>query len=45
MPYLEQQAPERLPMTAGKSVLEGPTLKEALNVLDQMLLTRLKETV
>ena len=48
MPYLEQPAPERLTMTAGKSVLEGATAKdtkEALKVLDQMLLTRLKETV
>jgi hypothetical protein len=48
MPYLEQPAPERLTMTAGKSVLEGPTTKdtkEALKVLDQMLVTRLKETV
>ncbi len=48
MPYLEQPAPERLTMTAGKSVLEGPTAqdtKEALKSLDQMLITRLKETV
>ncbi len=48
VPYLEQPAPERLTMTAGKSILEGPTAKdtkEALKVLDQMLLTRLKETV
>lgn len=48
MPYLEQPAPERYTMTAGKSVLEGPTTKdtkEALKVLDQMLIKRLKETV
>lgn len=48
MPYLEQPAPERLTMTAGKSVLEGPTTKdtkEALKILDQMLVQRLKETV
>ena len=48
MPYLEQPAPERLLMTAGKSVLEGPTTKdskEALQALDQMLITKLKETV
>ncbi|MCJ1425370.1 hypothetical protein MMC29_003269 [Sticta canariensis] len=48
MPYLEQPAPERFTMTAGKSVLEGPTTKdtkEALKVLDQMLIKRLKETV
>lgn len=44
MPYLEQPAPERLTMTAGKSVLEGGT-KEALKSLDQMLATRLRETV
>ena len=48
MPYLEQPAPERLVMTAGKSVLESPSTKdtkEALKSLDKMLLTRLKETV
>ena len=48
MPYLEQPAPERLTMTAGKSVLESPTTKdtkEALKVLDEMLVTRLKQTV
>lgn len=48
MPYLEVPAPERLTMTAGKSVLEGPTAKDtkaALKVLDQMLITRLKKTV
>lgn len=48
MPYLEQPAPERLTMTAGKSVLEGRTAKDtkdALNALDQMLATRLRETV
>lgn len=48
MPYLEQPAPERLAMTAGKSVLEGCTpedTKAALRSLDQMLATRLKETV
>lgn len=48
MPYLEQPAPERLTMTAGKSVLEGRTAedtKAALKALDQMLAIRLKETV
>ena len=48
MPYLEQPAPERMVMTAGKSVLEGPSMKdakEALKSLDQMLVNRLKETV
>ncbi|KAL9581044.1 MAG: hypothetical protein Q9212_004133 [Teloschistes hypoglaucus] len=48
MPYLEQPAPERMTMTAGKSVLEGPNMKdtkEALKALDKMLLDRLKLTV
>ncbi|KAL8786293.1 MAG: hypothetical protein Q9213_002888 [Squamulea squamosa] len=48
MPYLEQPAPERLTMTAGKSVLETPTtkdVKEALKVLDDMLVVRFKQTV
>ncbi|KAL8929483.1 MAG: hypothetical protein Q9208_001152 [Pyrenodesmia sp. 3 TL-2023] len=48
MPYLEQPAPERLTMTAGKSVLEGPSTKdtkEALKALDEMLLNRLKLTI
>ena len=48
MPYLKHPAPERFVMTAGKSVLEGPTTKdttEALKVLDQMLATRFKETI
>lgn len=44
MPYLEQPAPERLTMTAGKSVLEGET-KDALKSLDDMLVNRLKVTV
>ena len=47
MPYLEQPAPERLTMTAGKSVLEGASTKdtkEALKSLDHMLAKRLKET-
>ena len=49
MPYLEQPAPERLAMTAGKSILEdlssNKNTKEALKSLDQMLATRLKETI
>ena len=48
MPYLEQPAPERLTMTAGKSVLETSAIKdtrEALKVLDDMLVVRLKQTV
>ncbi|KAK2746483.1 hypothetical protein FQN57_003109 [Myotisia sp. PD_48] len=44
MPYLKQPAPERLTMTAGKSVLEG-TLEDALRFLDKMLINRLKKTV
>ncbi len=48
MPYLQQPAPERLTMTAGKSVLEGATAeetKEAMRSLDLLMITRLKETV
>ena len=48
MPYLKEPAPERLTMTAGNSVLEGSTAKdaqEALKGLDQMLFNRLKQTV
>jgi len=48
MSYLEQPAPERLVMTAGKSVLESASTKDtknALKVLDDMLVQRLKETV
>ncbi|KAL9600013.1 MAG: hypothetical protein Q9219_003482 [cf. Caloplaca sp. 3 TL-2023] len=48
MPYLEQPAPERLTMTAGKSVLETASTKntkEALKVLDDMLVVRLSQTV
>lgn len=48
MPYLEQPAPERLTMTAGKSVLETPSSKDtkaALKVLDEMLEVRLGQTV
>ncbi|KAL2269757.1 hypothetical protein VTJ83DRAFT_1941 [Remersonia thermophila] len=44
IPYLEQPAPERLPMTAGKSVLNGSSLREALQVLDNLMVTRLRET-
>lgn len=48
MPYLEVPAPERLSMTAGKSVLEGKTTeetREALKSLDLMLATRFNETI
>ena len=49
MEYLQQPAPERLMMTAGKSVLEDPTLKgidskRPLESLDQMLVKRFEET-
>ena len=49
MDYLQQPAPERLMMTAGKSVLEDPTTKDSdpkkpLEVLDQMLVKRFEET-
>ena len=46
-PYLEEPAPERLTMTAGKSVLGGSTtkdVKQALKQLDEMLATRFQET-
>ncbi|ETS87858.1 hypothetical protein PFICI_01686 [Pestalotiopsis fici W106-1] len=49
MPYLEQPAPERLVMTAGKSVLETngqeQEIKEVLKPLDDMMVGRLRETV
>ncbi|KAK8139035.1 hypothetical protein PG984_002415 [Apiospora sp. TS-2023a] len=49
MPYLKQPAPERMPMTAGKSLLTyegGPSdLNEALKVLDDMLGKRFNQTV
>ena len=49
MEYLQQPAPERLMMTAGKSVLEDPTIKDTdpkkpLEFLDQMLVKRFEET-
>ncbi|ESZ96147.1 hypothetical protein SBOR_3477 [Sclerotinia borealis F-4128] len=47
MSYLQEPAPERLVMTAGKSVLENSgtkCLEDALKPLDDMLATRLKET-
>lgn len=49
MPYLHQPAPERLPMTAGKSVLAGAgsatDMEEILKPLDDMMVGRLQETV
>jgi len=44
MPYLQQPAPERYTMTAGKGVLEGRTTKEAVKGLDVMMAMRLQET-
>ncbi|KAK3695812.1 hypothetical protein B0T22DRAFT_372305 [Podospora appendiculata] len=43
--YLEEPAPERRPMTAGKSVLKGETLREALQPLDDLMIGRIKQTV
>ena len=48
MPYLKTPAPERLTMTAGKSVLEGATAEEtieAMKSLDLLMATRFKETI
>jgi hypothetical protein len=48
MPYLEHPAPERKVMTAGKSVLESEntmSTREALEPLDEMLTTRLSQTI
>ncbi|KAI5920758.1 hypothetical protein F4810DRAFT_681133 [Camillea tinctor] len=48
MPYLKQPAPERFHMTAGKSVLTtdlNVSIEEAIEPLDHMLATRLKETI
>ncbi|EJP70461.1 15-hydroxyprostaglandin dehydrogenase (NAD(+)) [Beauveria bassiana ARSEF 2860] len=48
VPYLRQPAPERLIMTAGKSVLENQDtngLEDALAPLNKMMTTRLQETV
>ncbi|KAI0502774.1 hypothetical protein F5B22DRAFT_58276 [Xylaria bambusicola] len=47
-PYLEHPAPERLIMTAGKSVLETPKTKgfdDAYKPLDDMLMAQLQLTV
>lgn len=48
IPYLKQPAPERLVMTAGKSVLENKDTKgldDALEPLKEMMTTRLRQTV
>ncbi|QSZ35580.1 hypothetical protein DSL72_008450 [Monilinia vaccinii-corymbosi] len=47
MPYLKEPAPERLMMTAGKSVLgnaSADSLDDALKPLDDMLVNRMTET-
>lgn len=42
--YLSQPAPERLHMTAGKSLLK-PGLDESLESLDEFMVRRLAQTV
>ncbi|ETS86188.1 hypothetical protein PFICI_00016 [Pestalotiopsis fici W106-1] len=44
MPYLKEPAPERLTMTAGKGVLQGPSPDESLRQLDVMMVERLQQT-
>ncbi|KAI8313857.1 hypothetical protein K4K61_006483 [Colletotrichum sp. SAR11_59] len=44
LPYLAYPAPERLPMTAAKSLLKSD-LKSSLEYLDAFMLGRLKQTV
>ena len=45
MPYLAQPAPERMMMTAGKSFNEPGNDTAHLKVLDNMLVSRLKDTI
>lgn len=42
--YLTQPAPERLPMTAGKSLLKED-MDQSLLFLDQFMVGRLQQTV
>ncbi|KAK7747507.1 hypothetical protein SLS53_001762 [Cytospora paraplurivora] len=42
--YLSQPAPERLPMTAGKSLLNGD-MDQSLEFLDQFMIRRFEQTV
>ncbi|KAK4185422.1 hypothetical protein QBC35DRAFT_503696 [Podospora australis] len=42
--YLSQPAPERLPMTAGKSLLKD-SIDDSLEMLDQFMMGRLQQTV
>lgn len=45
MPYLAQPAPERIMMTAGKSLNEATNDASHLEILDNMLVSRLKDTI
>ncbi|PVH95137.1 hypothetical protein DM02DRAFT_691368 [Periconia macrospinosa] len=45
MPYLAQPAPERMMMTAGKSFNEPSNDAAHLKLLDNMLVSRLKDTI
>jgi len=42
--YLSQPAPERLPMTAGKSLLKSD-MEQSLEYLDEFMVGRLAKTV
>ena len=42
--YLMQPAPERLPMTAGKSLLKAD-MEQSMQFLDAFMLGRLQQTV
>jgi hypothetical protein len=42
--YLSQSAPERVPMTAGKSTLEG-SFEDGMAFLDEFMVKRLTQTV
>ncbi|KAF2109444.1 hypothetical protein BDV96DRAFT_502674 [Lophiotrema nucula] len=42
--YLSQPAPERLPMTAGKSLL-APSIDQSLQFLDEFMVKRISQTV
>lgn len=45
MPYLAQPAPERKMMTAGKSLNEASNDTAHLEILDNMLVSRLTDTI
>jgi hypothetical protein len=42
--YLSKSAPERAPMTAGKSTLEG-SFEESMAFLDEFMVKRIAQTV